>query len=138
MRPLSHRLTDGRCRECGQHDSYSAPDTCTRCAVDRMRDREYEIIYNPIAQLVHVNDEMWRQVAQGIQNGSVKAGRFYVFVGHNDGGSLVSPLGDLSPSEWEVPTATHARAAARTLASRYPQVWVVTTVGCWNATRKGQ
>jgi hypothetical protein len=133
MKALPHRLADGRCRDCGQHDSYSAPDTCPRCTIDRMRDRGYEIVVNPVAQFVHVNDEMWRQVAADLQSGAIKSGRFYIVVGHGDGGSLGLPMGDLSPKEWEVATARTAHDTARLLTQRYPQVWVVTTVGCWNA-----
>jgi hypothetical protein len=133
VRAMSHRLADGRCRDCGKHDSYSAPDSCPRCALDRMGDRGYEIVVNPVAQFVHVNDEMWRQVAADIQSGAIKSDRFYILVGHNDGGSLGLPMGDLSPKQWEVASAQTAHRTARSLIQRYPQVWVVTTVGCWNA-----
>jgi hypothetical protein len=133
VRPLPHRLGDGRCRDCGQHDSYTAPDTCARCAIDRMRERGYEIVVNPIAQFVHVNDEMWRLVATGLQDGSIKSDRFYVFIGHNDGGPLELPVGEVSAAQWGFAGAAGAQTVARALTQRYPQVWVVTTVGCWNA-----
>lgn len=136
VRPLSHRLSCGRCRDCGYYDSFSAPDGCTRCAVDRMREHGHEIVVNPVAQFAHVADELWREVAAGIQNGSIKSDRFYIMVGHNDGGCLSPPLGDLSPGDWEVGNARMARTIAVGLARRYPQVWVVTTVGCWNASTK--
>jgi hypothetical protein len=102
-----------------------------------MRERGYEIVVNPIAQFVHVADEMWRHAATGIQNGSIKADRFYIMVGHNDGGSLGLPMGDLTAAEWEISSARTAQRVARTMTGRYPQVWVVTTVGCWNAARTG-
>lgn len=132
---LPHRLADGRCRDCGQHHSYSAPDNCTRCAIDRMRERGYGIVPHPVWQFEQAGSELWRHAAQGIRNGSIKSGRFYVMVGHNDGGSLGYPMGDLAPGEWETGTAATAHRIARGLIQRYPQVWVVTTVGCWNAAR---
>jgi hypothetical protein len=138
-RPLPHRIEQGRlagaCRDCGTHDAYSAPDTCCRCALERMGERDYEIVVNPIAQFVHVADEMWRLVAAGLQSGAIKSDRFYVYVGHNDGGSLGLPMGDhdLSPDNWCTPSARAAQQTALALTGRYSQVWVVTTVGCWNA-----
>jgi hypothetical protein len=137
MKALPHRLRDGRCRDCGQYDLRSAPDTCTRCAIERMTDHGYEIIVNPVAQFIHVNDEMWRVAAHMLLDGSIKSGSFYLFVGHNDGGSLGLPMGDMSPAQWEVANARVATETAEALTQRYPQVWVVTTVGCWNAVRTG-
>lgn len=138
MRILPHRLPDGRCRECGHHDSFSAPDICCRCALDRMRERGYPIAADPVSQFERFGSEMWRQVATGIRNGSVKSDRFYVFVGYRDGGPLELPMGDLSAGQWEVASARTAHATAQALTARYPQVWVVTTVGCWNAVRPEQ
>lgn len=132
MKALPHRLRDGRCRDCGHHDSYSAPDTCARCALDRMRERGYGVVLDPVLRFDR-GGELWRQTAMGIRNGGIRSGRFYVMVGHNDGGSLGLPMGDLSPAEWEAVTAQGAHRTARGLTQRYPQVWVVTTVGCWNA-----
>lgn len=129
---LPHRLRDGRCRDCGHYDSYSAPDTCTRCALERMSERGYEIV-NPIQRWMAFGEELWRHVHQGILIGSIKSGRFYTKVGHNDGGPLITPLADCAP--WEFPTALAAHRGAQLLTERYPQVWVVTTVGCWNAVR---
>lgn len=135
MKHLPHRLGNGKCRDCGQFDSRSAPASCARCALDRMRDDGHEIVVNPVAQFVHVNDEMWREVAAALMGNRFKSDRFYIVVGHNDGGSLSLPMGDLQPAQREVSNARTAQLTAQDLTARYPQVWVVTTVGCWNAVQ---
>lgn len=133
MKALPHRLRDGRCRDCGHHDAYSAPDTCSRCAVQRMAERGYRVEPDPVRRFDHYGHELWRAVAHGIRSGAVKSGRFYVYVGHNDGGALELPLGDLAPGGWELPAARVAHTLAQAMTQRYPQAWVVTTVGCWEA-----
>ncbi len=134
-RPLPHRLAGGQCRDCGQYDSWTAPDTCQRCAIDRMEDRGYEVVRDVVGQYERYATEMWREAAAGIKSGAIKSGRFYLMIGHNDGGPLTLPMGDLSPADWEIAGARRAQALALDLAERYPQVWVVTTVGCWAAVR---
>lgn len=140
MKQLPHRIEHGRragqCRDCGHHDAYSAPDTCPRCALERMTDLGREVVTDPQGLLEHYGTELWRQPAADLTSGAVKSGRFYIYVGHGDGGSLGLPMGDLSPGGWEVATSRAAMNTAAALLQRYPQVWIVTTVGCWNAARK--
>jgi hypothetical protein len=135
---LPHRLRDGRCRDCGMHDTYAAPDSCPRCALERMRERGYPIVREPVVQFLVMGDEMWRRAAEGIKTGTIKSDRFYVMIGHNDGGTLLPPIGELVPNNGEMSSAKAAHLVAASLTQRYPQAWVVTTVGCWNAVRRDE
>lgn len=138
--PKPHRLDGGpragQCRDCGTYDMSSAPLTCCRCALERYGALGHEIIVNPVAQFVHVNDEMWRQVTQDLSGGVIRSDRFYIYIGHNDGGPLTLPAGGVAGFEaegWATPDAPGAHVSAKyLLENRYPQAWVVTTVGCWN------
>jgi hypothetical protein len=131
MKTLPHRLRDGRCRDCGHHDSKSAPDTCPRCTIDVLTEDGYRVELDPGRQFF-AGAEMWHVVAYDLKSGAIKSGRFYVYVGLDDGESLTLPLGELSPEQWTVPHARTAKAVAQALTERYAQVWIVTTVGCWN------
>lgn len=135
MRARPHRLRNGQCVDCGHHDSYSAPDTCPRCALDRMHEQGHGVAPDPVRQFELFGSEMWRQVATGITNGSIKSGRFYLFAGYHDGGALELPMGDVSAAQWETASARTAQASGEALTDRYKQVWVVTTVGCWNVIK---
>lgn len=134
-RPLPHRKSTGQCRECGTYDAQGAPGSCCRCALERMDDRDYQVIVDMTRRWMSMGDELWRQVHPDILTGAIKSDRFYLYVGHNDGGSLGLPMGDLTAQQWAVLDARTAHATAQALTQRYPQVWVVTTVGCWNAVR---
>lgn len=142
-RPKPHRLSSGpragQCRDCGGYDAFTAPQTCCRCALERYDELGYQVVLDPKARLERYAEEMWRQVALQIFTGSVRSDRFYVFVGHNDGGPLVLPPEDEAAQGldvWAMPGAHTAHATAKyLLEQRYPQAWVVTTVGCWNVAR---
>lgn len=127
---LPHRLSDGRCRDCGRLVASTAPDTCARCALERYGDQGFSIVQNPVAAFEQELRETWRILAQEIRAGQIPPNRFYVWVGHGDGGPLDRPAEDLDGGPFA--DATTAHEMAMQLISRYPQVWVVTNVGCWN------
>ncbi len=129
---LPHRLSGGRCRDCGRHDARSAPDTCPRCAVERYGDVGFFVIVNPVAAFEEHGRELWRQVSQQLRSGQLRSDRFYLFVGHGDGGPLERPLDELLDNERAFAHAQAAHETGLDLTRRYPQVWVVTTVGCWS------
>lgn len=135
---LPHRLAEGirrgQCRDCGQHDATSAPDTCPRCALERYRDEGYDTIENPVSAFELQGREKWRAISQQLRSGQIRSGRFYLFVGHNDGGALERPLDELLDIEREIAHAPVAHEVGLDLTRRYQQVWVVTTVGAWNVT----
>jgi hypothetical protein len=132
---LPHRLQNGRCRDCSMFDPSSAPATCTRCSLEIMGRLGYVVVEESPARLWTVrNYELWR-VAGGDQvSGRLQADRFYLYVGHNDGGPLEPPPDLVSESHCQTDRIA-ARALAAELVKRYPQVWVVTTVGSWNAIK---
>lgn len=133
---LPHRLAGGRCRDCGQYDAYSAPENCPRCAFERFRDAGFFTILDPVSAFENQGRERWRTVAQQLRSGRIRSGRFHLFVGHDDGGPLepvlpeVLPAGQVPVSDW----SSDAYATATALTGRYPQVWVVTTIGCWSVS----
>lgn len=137
--PKPHRVTSGRragqCRDCGGYDARNSSQTCCRCALERYGDAGHQIALDPQRLLERHGNELWRQVAQGLSTGALRSGRFYVYVGNNDGGPLTAPMGDTDyPAGWGYPDAVTAQSTAGyLLAQRYSQAWVVTTVGCWNA-----
>jgi hypothetical protein len=128
---LPHRLSDGRCRDCGTYSAYSAPQSCCRCGLERFADDGCTVQPNPVAAF-QAGYELWRTVAIDLTSGKLKSGSFYPYIGHNDGAPLEPPMGDLDPADWQVDLASLAHELGLALALRYPQVWVVTTVGCWN------
>lgn len=133
---LPHRLRDGRCRDCGMLEFSSAPATCCRCALELMAELGYQVIEeDPVRLFEQHLLELWRQPAADMRNNIIKADRFQVYVGHNDGGSLVRPIDDVIPGAWQLATRPAAQRLAQDLLARYPQVWVVTTVGSWNAVK---
>lgn len=129
---LPHRLADGRCRDCGRLVAGSAPETCTRCALERYGDVGFFTIANPVVAFEEQGRELWRQVAQQLRAGQLRADRFYLFVGHDDGEPLERPLDELLDNERDFAHAQTAHETGLDLTRRYPQVWVVTTVGCWS------
>jgi hypothetical protein len=133
---LPHRVPAGRragqCRDCGQYDITAAPDACTRCALERYQEAGFFTIRDPVAAFEIENRERWRQVAQQLRTGRVRADLFYLFVGLDDGGPLEPPPDELLPRERAFAHASRAHEAGMVLTARYPQVWVVTTVGCWS------
>jgi len=134
LKTLPHRLRDGRCRDCGKSDATSAPDSCTRCALERYSTRGYAVVADPVTRFEVQGVELWRIVAQALRSGRIRSDRFYLYVGFDDGDPLDLPT-DGDCNTWVFPGAAGAQAIARALTQRYPQVWVVTTVGCWNAVR---
>lgn len=132
IRPLPHRTGRGACRECGMFDLYSAPDNCARCALARYAERGYRIVGDPVYLLERELQLMWTRIAHDLSRGSLRSGSFCVYVGYGDGAELVPPNGDLSPREREFVSHRAAQAAGQALLQRYPQVWVMTTVGGWN------
>lgn len=133
-RPLPHRLRDGRCRDCGQHSPYSAPNGCCRCALERMAERGYQVVDDPAGRFLHLIEERWRLVAAGLSSGRIRSDRYYLYAGMDDGGPLDLPT-DGEIGTWTFADAHTAHSIALALLERYEQVWVVTTVGCWNAAR---
>lgn len=134
MKILSHRLRDGRCRDCGTFDSGSAPLSCPRCALEVMRELGHPILIDPRAAFA-AGHELWRWVVADLQAGIIKADRFFVYVGHDDGEPLGLPEEGVVPGGSTRMTRPGIQALATDLTARYPGVWVVTTVGCWNAVR---
>lgn len=135
---LPHRIPSGRregqCRDCGQHDPTAAPRTCTRCSLEFYGDLGYDTIVNPVTAFEDQGRELWRVIAQQLRAGQLRSGQFYVFVGHGDGGPLERPLDELQSNEQVIAYADIAHETALDLTRRYPQVWVVTTVGAWHVT----
>lgn len=134
MRILPHRLRDGRCRDCGRLDATSAPDTCPRCALERYSSRGYSVVADPVDRFEVQGVELWRIVSQALRSGVIRSDRFYLYVGFDDGAPLDVPT-DGDRDAWVFAGAAGAQTIARALTQRYSQVWVVTTVGCWNAVR---
>jgi hypothetical protein len=125
-----HRRRRGalpRLRQVGGH-------VCARCALERYRDAGFFIITDPVSAFEIQGRERWRQVAQQLRSGQIRSGRFYLFVGHDDGGPLERPLNVLLDSEQEITLASVAYETGLDLTRRYQQVWVVTTVGCWSVS----
>ena len=133
-RVLPHRLRDGRCRDCGKIDNSSAPGGCCRCAVERHRERGYPVVTDALDRFDNHAVELWRRVAADLRSGAIRSDRFYLYVGHGDGGSLDLPT-DGDTGTWVFPGAPEAQAIGKALAQRYPDVWIVTTVGCYSAVR---
>lgn len=137
-RILPHRIggPEGPCRDCGRYESYSAPEGCTRCAVERFKDAGFHIMADPVAAFEVMGRERWRVVAQQLRSGQIRSGHFYVFVGHNDGGPLERPPAEVFPAgqAGELAFAKDAYDTGLGLVERYPQVWIVTTVGCWSVS----
>lgn len=131
---LPHRLSDGKCRDCGRYAAITAPDNCPRCMLELRRDAGFFTIENPVAAFEQQGREMWREVARQLRCGDLRSGRFYLWIGHGDGGPLERPLDELLPNERVFSDATLAHETGLDLTRRYPQVWVVTTVGCWDIT----
>lgn len=135
---LPHRiptgLRAGQCRDCGQHDPTAAPETCPRCALERYSDLGYDTIVNPVVAFEDQGREQWRVIAQQLRAGRLRSGSFYIFVGYGDGGPLERPVDELADVTREWSCADMAHETALDLVRRYPQVWVVTTVGAWNVT----
>lgn len=129
---LPHRRATGQCIDCGHHDARSAPDTCPRCAIESYRDRGFFTIANPVTAFELQARELWRLVAQDLRSGKMRSGRFYIWIGHGDGGPLERPLDELVPGEQDFIGASRAHEVALQLARRHPQVWIVTTVGGWD------
>lgn len=115
-------------------DATSAPDGCTRCALERYSTRGYTVVADPVYRFEVHGMELWRVVARDLRSGAIRSDRFYLYVGLDDGGPLDLPT-DADRATWVFPGAAGAQTIARALTQRYPQVWVVTTVGCWNAVR---
>lgn len=134
MKILPHRLRDGRCRDCGMSDATAAPDTCPRCALERYSSRGYSVVADPVARFEIQGVEQWRIVAQALRAGTIRSDRFYLYVGCDSDDPLDRPT-DGDRNTWVFPGAAGAQTIARALTQRYSQVWVVTTVGCWNAVR---
>lgn len=136
VRTLPHRLRDGRCRDCGTYTVSTSPQTCIRCSVQIMQELGHSVLVSAVAAFERDESELWRQVAADIRTGQILADRFYVYVGHNDGGPLQRPVDDLLPGAWQQGTRSAIQAVAEDLIPRYPEVWVVTTVGCWDVWRR--
>ncbi len=135
---LPHRITEGRragqCRDCGRQDVASAPNTCPRCMIERYGDRGHFTIVDPVSAYEVQGRELWRQVAHDLRAGQLRSDRFYIWIGHGDGGPLERPLDELLDNEREFGNARVAHETALDLTCRYPQVWVITTVGGWDVT----
>lgn len=131
---LPHRLRNGQCRECGKYDLSSAPRTCVRCALEVMSGIRYEVVDAPNRLFEVRGWELWRTAAADMASGRLRADRFHLYVGHNDGAPLERPEG-LPPGLDSALTYSAAQALAADLQQRYPQVWVVTTLGSWNTIR---
>lgn len=135
---LPHRIPggarEGQCRDCGQYDYTSAPETCARCAIERYSDAGFYIIVNPVSAFELQGRELWRKVSRQLRTGQLRSERFYLFVGHNDGAPLQRPLTELLDIEREIAFADVAHETGLDLTRRYQQVWVVTTVGGWDIT----
>lgn len=134
---LPHRLSAdhptraGQCRDCGWLEPGSAPDTCARCAMQRYAAQGFFVLANPVLAFEQQGRELWRGVAKDLRAGQIATNRFYLWVGHGDGGPLERASDEVLP-EREFIEATVAHETALDLTRRYPQIWVVTTVGCWN------
>lgn len=131
---LPHRLNDGRCRDCGRHVPGTAPQTCPRCAIERAHDEGLFTIVNPVVAFEEQGRESWRGVAGELRAGRMRSGHFYLWIGHGDGGPLERPLDELLSNEREFARADTAHETGLDLTERYPQVWVITTVGGWCVT----
>lgn len=89
---------------------------------------------DPALALASYDDQRWLRVVDDMATGWVKSDRFYVYVGEDDDGPLGLPLGSERPEGEVFPTVTQAGLACARWAARYPEVWVVTTAGCWRPT----
>jgi len=137
---LPHRIPTGRrlgqCRDCGQYDANSAPNTCARCAIERYQAAGFFILTDPVAAFEIQGRELWRSVAQQLRSGQIRSDMFYLFVGHDDGEPMEQPPDELLPPQRAFAHARRAHEAATGLTARYPRVWVVTTVGCWSVSSR--
>lgn len=134
MKVLPHRLRDGRCRDCGTFDASSSPDTCTRCSLEIMGNLGYQVAEAPQRLWQVYERELWRVAGTDQVSGKLRSDRFHAYVGINDGAPLEPPEGPI-PGAWIQGSRNAARLLSEQLQDRYPQVWVVTTVGSWNAVR---
>lgn len=133
-KPLPHRKSTGECRDCGMIQPSSAPTTCCRCALEIMSNAGHHVQLSPAQLFADFGWEMWRVAAHDMRRGKLKSDRFHLYVGHADGGPLEPAPAEIV-GDWQVPTRVAAQALGGHLADRYPQVWVVTTVGSWNAVK---
>jgi hypothetical protein len=131
---LPHRLADGRCRDCGRLVATTAPQGCPRCAIERAFDEGMFTILNPVVAFEDQGRELWSEVAMKMRSGKIRSGHFYIWIGHGDGLPLEQPIDELLSNEQEFANASTAQETALDLARRYPQVWVITTVGGWCVT----
>jgi hypothetical protein len=134
---LPHRRTGknaGQCRDCGQYDVRSAPDTCPRCAIESYADQGCTVVLNPVDAFERDGWELWRNVAKQLRQGQIRSDRFYVFIADGDGGPLRRPVDELLDIERELPHCLVAHEIGLDLSRRHQQVWIVTTVGSWCVT----
>lgn len=130
---IPNRLSDGRCPFCGSQADVTMPP-CSRCWLAKFDEDLHEVLVWPQIDRMHANGEfkpidLWRSALNHHSLGWFSPGKFYIYTAWPDG-RLVQSMEQSKPYAY----GALAQQDAEDLYFRhYENVWVLSSLGAWNA-----